>query len=101
MAAHIKKWIKLKKQVPFLCQQLKSFKVNPSHFVVLFHVDKKVEGKAKVLGVTNELCNCVKSCRLGSNYKNWFDFDRSQQISRSVQRVGLLKTLFLRLVSCD
>jgi hypothetical protein len=42
---------------------------------MLLHVDEEVECRAKVLGMTNELCSCVPSCRNSSNHKNWFDFD--------------------------
>jgi hypothetical protein len=75
LATHIKKRIKLKEEVPFLRRQLKLFEANPLRFVMLLHVDKEVECKAKVLGTTNEFGSHVPSCRNGSNHKEWSDFD--------------------------
>jgi hypothetical protein len=42
---------------------------------MLLHVDEEVKCEMKVLGMTDELCCRVPSCRNSSNHKNWFDFD--------------------------
>ena len=75
MTAHIEKRIELKKELPLLRRQLKPFEANPTRFVVLLHVDKKVECEVKVLCTTNKLRSCVPSCRNGANHESWFDLD--------------------------